>query len=192
LDGFLLAEQTIWEGLAAYAAADGAQLLEIEGTRAVITGSSYEAFNAVFSVDPAPLAAIEKLVGLCRDAGAPVLWHIWPRAGEQLERRLLERGLVFHEEEPAMLADLTLETGFIAPPQLAVTRIETAAELEAWVRLLSGSDDIGSSATSAACAPRPGTASAQRLSTCSAGSTARRSRLPQCSMAGAPARSSTS
>jgi hypothetical protein len=83
LDGFLLAEQTIWEGLAAYAAADGAQLLEIEGTRAVITGSSYEAFNAVFSVDPAPLAAIEKLVGLCRDAGAPVLWHIWPRAGEQ-------------------------------------------------------------------------------------------------------------
>jgi hypothetical protein len=57
--------------------------LEIEGTRAVITGSSYEAFNAVFSVDPAPLAAIEKLVGLCRDAGAPVLWHIWPRAGEQ-------------------------------------------------------------------------------------------------------------
>jgi GNAT superfamily N-acetyltransferase len=146
LDGFLLAEQTIWEGLAAYAAADGAQLLEIEGTRAVITGSSYEAFNAVFSVDPAPLAAIEKLVGLCRDAGAPVLWHVWPRAGEQLERSLLDRGLVFYEEEPAMLADLTLGTGSGSagpPPELAVTRVETAAELEAWVRLLAGSDDIG-------------------------------------------------
>jgi len=143
LDGLLLAEQTIWEGLAAYGAADGTQLLEIEGTRAVITGSSYEAFNAVFSVEPAPLAAIDRLVGLCRDAGAPVLWHVWPRAGVQVERSLLERGLVFYEEEPAMLADLTLGTGPTAPPELAVSRVETAAELEAWVRLLSGSDDIG-------------------------------------------------
>ena len=42
-----------------------------------------------------------------------------------------------------MLADLTLGTGSTAPPELAVTRIETASELEAWVRLLSGSDDIG-------------------------------------------------
>ena len=144
MDGLLLAEQTIWEGLAAYGAADGTQLLEIEGTRAVITGSSYEAFNAVFSVEPAPLAAIDRLVGLCRDAGAPVLWHVWPRAGVQVERSLLERGLVFYEEEPAMLADLTLGTGPAGPPpELAVSRVETAAELEAWVRLLSGSDDIG-------------------------------------------------
>lgn len=140
----LLAEQTIWEGLGAYAAADGTRLLEIGGTRIVITGSSYEAFNAVFSVEPPPLPAIESLVRLCRDAGAPVLWHIWPHAGDLLERHLLDLGLVFYEEEPAMLADLTPKPGFpAAPAELAITRVETRAELELWVRTLSGSDDDG-------------------------------------------------
>jgi hypothetical protein len=39
-------------------------------------------------------------MGLFRRASVPMLWHVWP-ADHGIEHTLLERGLVFYQEEPA-------------------------------------------------------------------------------------------
>jgi ribosomal protein S18 acetylase RimI-like enzyme len=138
IDPMELAEQTIWEGLRIYARAPGTAVIESDNVRAVCTGVPYEAFNAAIGSPLMRPEQIDRVMDLFRAADAPMLWHVWP-PGERVESALLEQGLVFYEEEPAMVADLAVETPRASPVDVEIRRARDPDDLRAWVRILSGS-----------------------------------------------------
>jgi hypothetical protein len=109
-----LAKQTIWEGFRLYAEAPSTSIIENHCLSAVCTGITYEGFNAAISRGPMRPGQVEEVMDLFRGANARMLWHVWP-AQQGTEAALRERGLVFYEEEPAMVADLAVETSDPSP-----------------------------------------------------------------------------
>jgi ribosomal protein S18 acetylase RimI-like enzyme len=69
-----------------------------------------------------------------------MLWQVWP-GDRGIEPALVERGLVFYEEEPAMVADLAVETSDPSPLDLEIRSTRNLEELCVWVRILSGSSN---------------------------------------------------
>lgn len=140
VDAVELAEQTIWEGLRLYAEAPGTSIIENDCVRAVCTGVPYEGFNAAINRGSMPPGQIDEVMDLFRGANAPMLWHVWP-ADHGIESALLERGLVFYEEEPAMVADLAVETSDPSPINMLIRGTRDREDLDVWVRILSGSSN---------------------------------------------------
>jgi ribosomal protein S18 acetylase RimI-like enzyme len=138
IDAVELAEQTIWEGFRIYAQARGASIIENEYVRALCTGLPYEGFNSAIGRGLIQPEQIDDVMDLFRNANAPMLWHVWP-ADHGIESALLERGLVFYEQEPAMVADLAVETRGPSPIDIVIRRARDLEDLYAWVRILSGS-----------------------------------------------------
>jgi ribosomal protein S18 acetylase RimI-like enzyme len=140
IDAVELAEQTIWEGLRLYAEAPGASIIENDCVSAVCTGLPYEGFNAATSRGPMRPGQFDDVMDLFRRANARMLWHVWP-ADQGIESVLLERGLVFYEEEPAMVADLAVETIKPSPIDLQIRSTRNLEDIHVWVRILSGSSN---------------------------------------------------
>lgn len=71
----------------------------------------------------------------------PALWHSWPNHPEfSIERELEERGLLFEEEEPVMVADLRASVDHVYyPPRMQIRVAETEADLAQWARVWTGS-----------------------------------------------------
>ncbi len=139
-DAVGLAEQTIWEGFRIYAQARGTSIIEDDCVRAMCTGLPYEGFNAAFGRGPIRREWIDDVMDLFRRANAPMLWHVWP-ADYGIESALLERGLVFYEQEPAMVADLAVEAKGPSPTDMDIRRARDLEDLYVWVRILSGSSN---------------------------------------------------
>jgi ribosomal protein S18 acetylase RimI-like enzyme len=135
-----LAEQTIWEGFRLYAEAPGTSIIENDCVSAVCTGVPYEGFNAAIGRGSMRPGQIEDVMDLFRGANARMLWHVWP-ADRGIESALLERGLVFYEEEPAMVADLAVETSDPSPIDMHIRTTRDLEDLYVWVRILSGSSN---------------------------------------------------
>jgi ribosomal protein S18 acetylase RimI-like enzyme len=131
------ARQTIWEGFRLYAEAAGTSILEDERVSVVCTGIPYEGFNAAIGRGPILPEQIDEVMDVFRDAGTRMLWHVWP-GDRGIEPALVERGLVFYEEEPAMVADLAVETSDPSPLDLEIRSTRNLEELCVWVRILSG------------------------------------------------------
>lgn len=140
IDAVELAEQTMWEGFRVYAQAPGTSIVENDHVRGICTGVPYEGFNAAIGRGLIRREQIDDAMGLFRNANAPMLWHVWP-ADHGIESVLLEQGLVFYEEEPAMLADLAVETRGRSPIEMDIRRARDLEDLYAWVRILSGSSN---------------------------------------------------
>src|SRR5438876_11981358 len=107
IDAVELAERTIWEGFRIYAQAPGTSIIDNDGVHAICTGVAYEGFNAAIGKGLIRPEQIDEVMDLFGDANVPMLWHLWP-ADHGIESTLLERGLVFYEAEPAMVADLAV------------------------------------------------------------------------------------
>jgi ribosomal protein S18 acetylase RimI-like enzyme len=140
IDVVELAKETIWEAFRLYAEAPGTSIIENDRVSAVCTGLTYEGFNAATSRGSMPPGQIDEVMDLFRAANARMLWHVWP-AERRIEGALLEQGLVFYEEEPAMVADLAAETSEPSPIEMQIRLTRDLEELEVWVRILSGSSD---------------------------------------------------
>lgn len=138
IDAVELAQQTIWEGLRIYARAPSTSSIEDGPVCAICTGVPYEGFNAATGRRPKQLERIDEVMDLFRRANAPMLWHVWP-ADREIESALLERGLVFYEQEPAMVADLAVATRSRSPIDMDIRSARDLEDLYAWVRVLSGS-----------------------------------------------------
>jgi len=71
----------------------------------------------------------------------PALWHSWPNHPEyNIERKLEERGFLFVEEEPVMVADLRTAVDRVSyPPWIQIRVAETEADLAQWARVRTGS-----------------------------------------------------
>jgi ribosomal protein S18 acetylase RimI-like enzyme len=135
-----MAEQTIWEGFRLYAEAPGTSIIENDCVSAVCTGLPYEGFNAAISRGFPRPGQIDEVMDLFRGANVRMLWHVWP-AHHGIESALLERGLVFYEEEPAMVADLAVETSNPSPIDMHIRSTRDLEDLNVWVRILSGSSN---------------------------------------------------
>jgi ribosomal protein S18 acetylase RimI-like enzyme len=140
IDAVELAQQTIWEGFRLYAEAPGTSIIENDCVRAVCTGVPYEGFNAAISRGSIRPSEIDDVMGLFRRANVRMLWHVWP-ADQGIESALLERGLVFYEEEPAMVADLAVETRDASPIDMDIRSTRGLEEINVWVRILSESSN---------------------------------------------------
>jgi ribosomal protein S18 acetylase RimI-like enzyme len=140
IDAVELAEQTIWEGLRIYAQAPGTSIVESDVVRAICTGVPYEGFNAAIGRGLRARKRIDGVMELFRDASLRMLWHVWP-ADRELESALIERGLVFYEEEPAMVAELAVEPTRPPPIDVHIRRARDLDDLHTWVRVLSGSSN---------------------------------------------------
>ena len=139
IESAALAERTIWDGLQIYAHAPGTSMLETAHVRAICTGVGHEGFNAAAGVGCTPVEEIDRALTLFREAGTRMLWHMWPH-NREIEHALLRHGLVFYEEEPAMVADLRAVTAPSASAAGVEIRLATTAEdLKTWVRVLTGS-----------------------------------------------------
>ncbi len=140
IDAVELAEQTIWEGFRIYAEAPGTSIIEDDFVSAVCTGVPYEGFNGAIGRGSIRSGQIDDIMDLFRAANVRMLWHVWP-ADRGIESALLERGLVFYEEEPAMVADLAVETSDSSPIDVHIRTTRDLEDLYVWVRILSGSSN---------------------------------------------------
>jgi hypothetical protein len=83
---------------------------------------------------------IDDVMDLFRGANVRMLWYVWP-ADRGLESGLLDRGLAVYEGEPAMVADLAVETSGPVADRHANPQYRDLEDLYVWVRILSESSN---------------------------------------------------
>ncbi|HEY1368361.1 MAG TPA: GNAT family N-acetyltransferase [Gaiellaceae bacterium] len=136
-DAARLVEETVWEGFRAYAAAPGVELCDTADLRRVLTGSGYEGLNGVLR---APADDVAAALEPFRRRAVPMLWHVGPLEGPELDDALLAAGLRRYEEEPTMVAALTNEPPAAdAPAGLAIRPVRDEDTLRTWVQVWTGS-----------------------------------------------------
>ena len=144
VDKLALAERTVWEGLRAYGALPGVELIEDDSVRAVIGPVPYEGFNAIFLSTPDEIGGLTENLTMADGARVPMLAHVWSGA-EEVEPHLTElltAGFRFYEEEPAMVASLESNAYPTLPVGLSITSAQNEGDLKSWAKVLTGSDDV--------------------------------------------------
>lgn len=130
-------DTTIWEAYAAYAAAPDVEVREVDGVRSVLTGTRSDGINGgVFPTRPD--VDVERACGPFRRRRLPVLWHVGPLPVDGLDEQLLETGLAFYEDEPAMVLELGERVEVEAPPGLEVVSVRDRKTLGSWVEVWTG------------------------------------------------------
>ncbi|MCU4297614.1 GNAT family N-acetyltransferase [Brevibacterium permense] len=106
------------------------------GVAWVKTNAQHEELNLVLWSTPKRIDGTIEVFGRL-----PTLWHSWPNHPQyNIERELEERGLLFVEEEPVMVADLRSAVDLVYyQPWMQVRVAETEADLAEWARVWTGS-----------------------------------------------------
>ncbi|HKS98083.1 MAG TPA: GNAT family N-acetyltransferase [Rugosimonospora sp.] len=131
-----LAEETIWQGCAAYGPAAGVEV----GDRWYLTGFDYPDLNGAFPVDEA--VDVAAALAPFQQRRVPMVWHLGPRAPDRLVPRLRAAGCVYDHQEPLMVAELDRPAPPARPvPGLRIVEAVGAERLADFARVWSGHTD---------------------------------------------------
>ena len=134
--------QAIEESLAAFqislARLPGAEVYDQPNLLWVATGVPFDFYNGVFrsTLDPSHVdAQIDEMKEEFRHRRLPMRWQVGPSSQPlDLGQRLLARGFVHKEDEPAMALDLcTMNEQFLLPPELDIRLVEDTSTLNDWI-----------------------------------------------------------
>ena len=130
-----LVAQTTSQGYSAYAVQEATVTVRRGGVEAVFTGLGYEGLNALWADTGWTQDGVHAALACCPTV--PALFHVGPPEDAVLEALLLAEGLVFYEEEPAMIAP----TAAPAAPAVAGLTITQPSALDEFVAVWTGSRD---------------------------------------------------
>lgn len=143
--------RAIEESLAAFqvslARLPGAEVYDQPDLLWIATGVPFDFYNGVFrsTLDPLHVdAQIDEMKQEFRHRRLPMRWQVGPSSQpSDLRQRLLARGFLHKEDEPAMALDLlTMNEEFPMPPELDVRLVDDTSTLNEWIAVwISGALD---------------------------------------------------